>query len=176
MCLVLLSCTISPIEYAIIALMFGSFFAVTLTAIIREHLKKKRKKQEAQYHKATHVRTVLLTDLMMFGTIEAEYDDETGVLTADQAALPKFGNQAPNLVVVEDYKDGDQDTVIRLLGRAYDKKDEILTKMAEQVLKEMQFEQTEDLPELSEIKELVAVTDFQFTSGDALLIIRSMLW
>ena len=150
-------------------LFLAGMFIMIIIGNVREHRKKKLNKQMQQYDKAKNVRTVTLTDLMMFGTIEAEYDDKTGILTADQAPLPKFGSQAPNLIVVEDYKDEDQETVIRLLGRAYDLKDEILTKMAEQVLKEMQFDQTENLPELAEIKEQIAVTDFQFTSGDEIM-------
>ena len=159
----------SAIETVLVVLLFGSVFALVITVYIRDYMKKKRKKREKQYYKATHVKTVALTDLMMFGTIEAEYDDETGILTADQVSLPKFGNQAPNRIEVEGYRDEDQDTVLRLLGRAYDKKDEILTKMAEQVLKEMQFDLPDVLPELTEIKEKISVTDFQFTSGDELM-------
>lgn len=164
-----LCCKISPIEIAFLVLILGPVFVLTITASIREHLKKKRKKQEEQYHKATHVKTVTLTDLMMFGTIEAEYDDETSILTAEQAALPKFGNQAPNRIEVEGYQDEDKETVMRLLGKAYDKKDEILTKMAEQVLKEMQYDRPDDLPELAAVVEQIAVTDFQFTSGEELM-------
>ncbi len=159
----------SAIEFAAALLVAGGIMCLSIAAGVREHLKKKRKKQEKQYYKATHVKTVTLTDLMMFGTIEAEYDDQTGILTAEQAALPKFGNQAPNRIVVEGYQDGDQETILRLLGRAYDKKDEILDKMAEEVRKEMMFDEPDNLPELAEIREQIAVTDFQFTSGAELM-------
>lgn len=159
----------SSIEFVIALVVVSGMMSLSIAAGVREHLKKKRKKQEKQYYKATHIKTVTLTDLMMFGTIEAEYDDQTGILTADQAALPKFGNQAPNRIEVEGFQDGDQETILRLLGRAYDKKEEILTKMAEQVLKEMQFDTPDSLSELAEIRDQIAVTDFQFTSGDELM-------
>ena len=161
--------SLTPLDIAVIVFLIGFLLAMSTIGIVRSHLAKKRKKQEEQYRRATHVRSVTLTDLMMFGTIEAEYDDETGILTAEQAALPKFGNQAPNRIVVEGYQDEDSDTVLRLLGRAYDKKDEILEKMAEEIRKEMQFDSPDGLPELSEIREQIAVTDFQFTSGDELM-------
>lgn len=152
-----------------VILFFAGLFIVCIIGIVREHRKKKLKKQMQQYEKAVSVRTVTLTDLMMFGTIEAEYNTKTGMLTAEQAKLPKFGCQAPNRIAVEDYRDEDQDQILRILGRAYDNADEILTKMAEQMRLEIQFDDPDNLPEIAALKELICVTDFQFASGDEIM-------
>ena len=115
------------------------------------------------------MKKVTLTDPIFFGTIEAEYDDRTGILKAEQADLPRFGTGKPNRILVEEYQDADRDDILRIMNRAYDRCDAILTKMAEMLLHEIQFDKAENLPEISELKKLITVTDFQFASGEELM-------
>ncbi len=144
-------------------------FLAIVYGTIRERKQKKEKKLADRYEKETHVNLVTLTDPMFFGTIEAEYDDRTGMLRADRVDLPRFGSGKPNQITVDDYRDQDRDEILRILNRAYDRSDAILTEMAKMLLREIQFDKTEDLPELDELKKLIKVTDFQFTSGEELV-------
>ena len=157
---ILTVCVVAFFTFMIFAIVYGT---------IRSRVKKKEKQQTDRYEKEIHVKQVTLTDPMFFGTIEAEYDDRTGMLRAEKANLPQFGSGNPSQIIVDDYREQDRDEILRILNRAYDRTDEILTKMAEMLLREIQCDKTEGIPEIDELKKLIRVTDFQFTSGEELM-------
>ena len=119
----------------IVCILVLCFAIIIVYGTLREKIKKETKKKTEAYDRSVHVKTVMLTDPIFFGTIEAEFDDRTGILKAEQVNLPQFGSGKPNQILVEDYQDADRDEILRILNRAYDRCDEILTKMAEMLLR-----------------------------------------
>ena len=124
--------------------------------------KRSKKKKEQDYHE-NYVRTVTFTDVMMFGTIEAEFDTLSGILKAENIRLPKFGAQMPNAILVENYTDADNETVLRQLNTAYANQQDILLRMAEEMLRLLEQDAENGLPSASELAEQIMVTDFQFS-------------
>ena len=151
------------IEWGLTAVLVLFLIGITISYIVNTRRKKRRKKQEEQEYNERHVRTVTFTDLMMFGTIEADYDTLTGILKAENLKLPRFGSQAPNAILVENYKDADNETVLRRLNNAYDNQQDILLRMAEKMRPLLAWDAETGCPELSELAELIHVTDFQFS-------------
>ena len=124
--------------------------------------KRSKKQKEREYHE-NYVRTVTFTDVMMFGTIEAEFDTLSGILKAENIRLPKFGAQMPNAILVENYTDADNETVLRHLNTAYANQQDILLRMAEEMLRLLEPDAENGLPSASELAEQIMVTDFQFS-------------
>ena len=123
-----------PLSWFILAAIIQFWTVVFIISAVNQRRKKQRKKQEEHDYRERHIRTVTFTDLMMFGTITAEYDTLTGILKAENIRLPKFGNQEPNAILVENYRDAHHETVLRHLNFAYTNAQDILLRMAEQML------------------------------------------
>ena len=158
-----------PLSWYILAAIILFWTAVFIISVVNQSRKKKQKKQEEKAYRELHVRTVTFTDLMMFGTITAEFNTLTGILKAENIGLPKFGTQAPNAILVENYKDSYNETVLRHLNTAYTNAQDILLRMAEQMLPLLNPDPETGCPTLSELAERILVTDFQFAdAGDSL--------
>ena len=153
----------TPLEW--IGLSAIILFTLTLSflSVWGEVRRKRSKKQKEREYHENYVRTVTFTDVMMFGTIEAEFDTLSGILKAENIRLPKFGAQMPNAILVENYTDADNETVLRQLNTAYANQQDILLRMAEEMLRLLEQDAENGLPSASELAEQIMVTDFQFS-------------
>lgn len=156
-----------PFSWFILAAIILFWVAVFIITAVNQSRKKQKKKQEDAEYRENHIRTVTFTDLMMFGTIEAEYDTLTGILRAENINLPRFGTQSPNAILVENYRDEDHETVLRRLNTAYMNSQDILLRMAEKMLPLIDPET--GTPELNELAEHILVTDFQLSNDQSAL-------
>ncbi len=158
-----------PLTWYILAAIILFWTVVFIISAVNQSRKKKRKIQEEKDYGVLYVRTVTFTDMMMFGTITAEFNTLTGILKAENIRLPKFGSQAPNAILVENYKDAYHETVLRHLNTAYTNAQDILLRMAERMLPLLNPDPETGSPTLSELADRILVTDFQFAdAGDSL--------
>ena len=162
----------TPLEWIGLSAIILFTLTISFLAVWGEVRRKRSKKQKEREYHENYVRTVTFTDVMMFGTIEAEFDTLSGILKAENIRLPKFGAQMPNAILVENYTDADNETVLRQLNTAYANQQDILLRMAEEMLRLMEQDAENGLPSASELAEQIMVTDFQFShTQDALVML-----
>ena len=162
----------TPLEWIGLSAIILFTLTISFLAVWGEVRRKRSKKQKEREYHENYVRTVTFTDVMMFGTIEAEFDTLSGILKAENIRLPKFGAQMPNAILVENYTDADNETVLRQLNTAYANQQDILLRMAEEMLRLLEPDAENGLPSASELAEQIMVTDFQFShTQDALVML-----
>ncbi|MCQ2407030.1 MAG: hypothetical protein MJ065_00680 [Oscillospiraceae bacterium] len=149
-------------------------FCLTLSIliIVNSVRNKHSQQKKEQEYRENYIRRVKLSDMLMFGTIEAEFDTLTGILKAENIRMPKFGAQMPNAIFVDNYTDADNETVLRQMNIAYAEQQDILMHMAEAMRRLMETDEEMELAAVSEMAEQIMVTDFQFShSQDSLVML-----
>lgn len=144
-------------DIVILILVFGTFGAICAAALIRSYLKKRREKQQAAAYREKYVRSVTLMDAR-FGNLVGEYDTPKKTLLAENLSLPPFGKNSPALITAEDYTPEQDRTVLRCLGIAYDRAEQILAALGESVFAKAD----DDTLTVAEIAAQIIVTEFQF--------------
>lgn len=148
--------TILPVTAFLIVILFA-------VVVCRDYLRKKNKHDEERRYREQNIRTVYLTDPML-GTIAAEYDINSWELKAEHADLPAFGTLKPGVVIAEGYQERDEGIVMRSISIAYSRSRDILDKLAEAVVQELQFQDQdpETIPSVEEILNMIRITEFHF--------------
>ena len=141
----------------------AAFVLLFAAAAVRDRNRKKQKKEVERRYREQNILTVYLTDAVL-GTIEADYNVSTWELKAGHADLPAFGSQKPSVVIAEGYLERDESVVMRSIGIAYSRSRDILEKLAEIVVQELQLEDedSEEIPSTAEITALIRITEFHF--------------
>ncbi|MDR9824425.1 hypothetical protein RCJ22_02250, partial [Vibrio sp. FNV 38] len=108
-------------------------------------------------YREQNIRSITLSDAR-FGDLTGEYDTAKKTLLADNLSLPQFGQSKPGLITADEYTPEQDSTVLRCIGLAYDRAEEILAALAKEILSH----EVDDELTVSQILEQINVTEFQF--------------